>query len=194
MAQPDQNSEIADNSSETSLGRRELLKALAAGSGVIAASTMIPGQWVKPVIEAGLLPVHAQASPTPTVTPIPTVTPTPTATLPPPIVYSLSCTANPTSGNTTFVVDITVTVSATGGASVNNIEVQFIAETVSPGQATSPVTGFTDGSGVVNLGNFELCPSTLPSQGGYQIVVSFVDQATYGTDTCVLGPYASLGC
>ena len=184
MEQSEQNSGIAGNSSEPSLGRRELLKALAAGSGVIAASTMVPGQWVKPVVEAGLLPVHAQASPTPTAT----------ATQPTPTVYSLSCTANPTSGNTTFVQDITATVTASGGSSVNNIEVQYIAETVPPGQATSPVAGFTGGSGVVNLGTFELCISTLPSQGGYRIVVSFVDQITYGNDTCELGLYTSLGC
>lgn len=44
------------------IGRRELLKALTAGSGAMAASTLFSGKWVKPVIEVGLLPAHAQAS------------------------------------------------------------------------------------------------------------------------------------
>jgi hypothetical protein len=46
------------------MGRRELLKALAAGGGAIAVTAIVPGKWAKPVIEAGLLPAHAQASPT----------------------------------------------------------------------------------------------------------------------------------
>jgi uncharacterized protein YegL len=48
------------------MGRRKLLKALAAGGGAIAVTAIVPGKWAKPVIEAGLLPAHAQASPTPT--------------------------------------------------------------------------------------------------------------------------------
>lgn len=180
MDQPNDDTPISPQEpSETTLGRRELLKTLAAGSGAIAASTMVPDRWVKPVIEADLLPAHAQASPTPT---------------PKPIVFNINCTANPTSGDTTFVDDITATVSALGGASVANIEVQYIAETVPPGQSTSPVTGFTDGAGVVNLGTFALCSSGLPDQGDYRIIVSFVDQATYGNDTCELGLYTSFGC
>ncbi|GAB4446559.1 MAG: hypothetical protein Kow0031_29190 [Anaerolineae bacterium] len=47
---------------ERTLGRRELLKALTAGGGAIAASAMLSGQWVKPVVEAGVLPAHAQGS------------------------------------------------------------------------------------------------------------------------------------
>jgi Mg-chelatase subunit ChlD len=46
------------------MGRRKLLKALAAGGGAIAVTAIVPGKWAKPVIEAGLLPAHAQASPT----------------------------------------------------------------------------------------------------------------------------------
>jgi len=46
------------------LGRRELLKALAASGAAITMATLLPGKWAKPVIEAGLLPAHAFASPT----------------------------------------------------------------------------------------------------------------------------------
>jgi hypothetical protein len=45
------------------MGRRALLKAIAATGGAVAAASMLPGKWVKPVIEAGVLPAHAQASP-----------------------------------------------------------------------------------------------------------------------------------
>jgi hypothetical protein len=42
--------------------RRELLKALAATGGAVAASGVLSGQWVKPVVEVGVLPAHAQIS------------------------------------------------------------------------------------------------------------------------------------
>jgi len=57
-------------SDETMVSRRKLLKALAATSGAVVASQILPGQWMKPVIESGLLPAHAQGSPTRTPTPI----------------------------------------------------------------------------------------------------------------------------
>jgi hypothetical protein len=47
---------------EKTIGRRELLKALAATGGAVTAASMLPGKWVKPVIEAGVLPAHAQSS------------------------------------------------------------------------------------------------------------------------------------
>jgi hypothetical protein len=42
------------------IGRRELLKALAATGGAITAASMLPGKWSKPAIEVGVLPAHAQ--------------------------------------------------------------------------------------------------------------------------------------
>jgi hypothetical protein len=47
---------------EETLSRRRLLKAIAAASGAVAASTLLPGEWIKPVVEAGVLPAHAQVS------------------------------------------------------------------------------------------------------------------------------------
>ncbi len=44
------------------IGRRQLLKALAAAGGAVTAASMLPGKWSKPVIEAGVLPAHAQTS------------------------------------------------------------------------------------------------------------------------------------
>lgn len=47
--------------SQQAISRRELLKLLAAATGVAALST-IPNQWVTPIVEIGALPAHAQAS------------------------------------------------------------------------------------------------------------------------------------
>ena len=43
-------------------GRRRLLKALAAG-GVVTAASMVPGKWSSPVLKSGVLPAHAQVTP-----------------------------------------------------------------------------------------------------------------------------------
>jgi hypothetical protein len=45
---------------EVKTSRRRLLKLAAATGGAVAASTLLPTEWAKPVIEAGLLPAHAQ--------------------------------------------------------------------------------------------------------------------------------------
>ena len=45
-----------------SMTRRELLKAaLAAGTGLTAAA-FLPEKWLKPMVQSGVLPVHAQTS------------------------------------------------------------------------------------------------------------------------------------
>ncbi len=49
-------------SNESTVGRRELLKALAAGGAAITAAGFLPGKWAEPVVEAGVLPAHAQTS------------------------------------------------------------------------------------------------------------------------------------
>jgi len=45
-----------------SITRRDLLKVLAAAGGGITAAAFLPAQWVKPIVNSGVLPVHAQAS------------------------------------------------------------------------------------------------------------------------------------
>jgi hypothetical protein len=42
--------------------RRELLKLVAAGSGAVAAAAIVPEKWTRPLVKAGVLPVHAQTS------------------------------------------------------------------------------------------------------------------------------------
>ncbi|MHB8837311.1 MAG: hypothetical protein ACYC9Y_16605 [Candidatus Methylomirabilia bacterium] len=43
-------------------GRRKLLKVVAAAGGAAAATFLLPGSWVKPVVELGVLPAGAQAA------------------------------------------------------------------------------------------------------------------------------------
>jgi hypothetical protein len=62
---------------EEKIGRRDLLKAIAATSGAVVAASVLPSSWTKPIIEAGVLPAHAQGS-IATATPT-TATATPTA-------------------------------------------------------------------------------------------------------------------
>lgn len=71
---------------EKTLGRRELLKALAATGSAVVASSMLPNQWTKPVIEAGVLPAHAQGS-KPTATPTPKLIVSPGDADPPSSLY-----------------------------------------------------------------------------------------------------------
>lgn len=75
MEQPTSNVVPPEESTEKTISRRELLKAIAATGGAVTAAILLPGEWVKPVVEVGLLPAHAQVSPVPT--PIRTPTPTP---------------------------------------------------------------------------------------------------------------------
>lgn len=46
----------------TEIGRRQVLKAMIATGGALAASAMLPAEWTKPVVEMGVLPAHAQVS------------------------------------------------------------------------------------------------------------------------------------
>jgi hypothetical protein len=44
------------------LSRRELLKTLAAAGGALGASAFLPSEWTKPLVEAGVIPAHAQGT------------------------------------------------------------------------------------------------------------------------------------
>ncbi|MBN1179249.1 MAG: twin-arginine translocation signal domain-containing protein [Anaerolineae bacterium] len=47
---------------EATISRRNLLKALAAAGGAVAASTLLPEAWSSPLVQTGVLPAHAQIS------------------------------------------------------------------------------------------------------------------------------------
>jgi hypothetical protein len=44
------------------IGRRDMLKVMTAGVGGVVVSAFLPKKWVKPVVDFGVSPVHAQAS------------------------------------------------------------------------------------------------------------------------------------
>jgi hypothetical protein len=48
------------------MDRRQLLKTLIAAGGAGAILTLLPDVWIRPVVEIGVLPSHAQVSYTPT--------------------------------------------------------------------------------------------------------------------------------
>lgn len=56
----EENEQSADNSR---INRRQLIKMLAAGGAVTAAS-MVPGKWSSPAVKTGVLPAHAQVTQT----------------------------------------------------------------------------------------------------------------------------------
>jgi hypothetical protein len=60
-------SKSSEEIQRVSEGRRKLLKVLAVSGGTIVAATLLPEEWVKPVIDWGVLPTHAQVSPGPVV-------------------------------------------------------------------------------------------------------------------------------
>jgi hypothetical protein len=154
------------------------LKAIAIGSGTVVASTMLPERWVKPVVQAGALPAHAQVSGEP-------------------VQYLLSCSINEDASFPGYeLIDIAATVTATDGAAVEGVQVQYIAESITPpGTTTDPVFGTTDGTGSANLGDFFFCQDFENIDvSQYRIVLRFVDSATYGDATCTLGSYDVQGC
>ena len=46
----------------SNISRREILKVLAASGGALAAAAFLPVKWVKPLVQSGVLPAHAQSS------------------------------------------------------------------------------------------------------------------------------------
>ncbi len=88
MEQPANNPVPEEETPEGTLSRRQLLKALAATGGAVSASSLLPGKWVKPVVEAGVLPAHAQVTPEPE--------PQPTEE---PLRYAVLCDSEPGGGN-----------------------------------------------------------------------------------------------
>lgn len=53
---------MTSNTSHSSIDRRDLIKVLGASSGALVAAAFLPERWVKPSVNAGVLPAHAQAS------------------------------------------------------------------------------------------------------------------------------------
>lgn len=123
---------------------------------------------MKPVIEAGVLPAHAQASPTVEPTTEPTV-------------YTITANADRLSGALCWIENITATMSPpTAGV--------MIHITVSGTGPTAPPDAATNSSGVASFPNIAVSAS-----GVFSLIFSFVDPA-YGANTDTLGPYQQGAC
>jgi hypothetical protein len=149
MEQPIRHVEAPEESPEKTLGRRELLKALAAAGGAVAASSLLPGEWARPVVEVGVLPAHAQISARPL-----------EATE-----YGIECNSDPGGGQLVHVPGASVIINnirprvfvISGTGSIDGIAV-----TMTPLGAPAPLPAFnrpfpdtrdTNASGVADFGN-----------------------------------------
>lgn len=186
------------------VSRRQAIKLLTA---TVGAATManLPNKWVKPVLKAGVLPAHAQTSPTATNTPTntptstPTNTPTSTPTNTPTATATriqrtiVSCTvqnANPQFPPDEIFSNDTVTMSATIAPAAAGIQIRRtiqINDNTHPSFGTPDVqTGVTDGSGVYTGPDFDLTTwndQQYIGQETISILWEFVNPAD-GTNTC----------
>ena len=170
---------------EQTISRRKLLKVLAATGGAVAATTLLPSKWAKPIVEVGVLPVHAQATTVPAPTPIP-----PTAT---PIMaaiigcYALNAAGGGSIGPTDTIrayADITHPIDP-GGIQLRRTII--LNDPLHPlNGIIDQVTGPTDASGRFQPSDFDLNTiSPAVSQGVDRLTLlwEFVNPAD-GTNDC----------
>jgi hypothetical protein len=163
MEEPTNDAAPQEEATQETLGRRQLLKALAATGGAAAAASLLPGKWAKPVVEAGVLPAHAQVSPTPQPTQQPTEQPTEE-----PLEYSVLCDSQPGGGDLNLVdgliqqiQPLIAVISGTGP--VENITATMTATAVSGSlptfNPTLPQTTVTNAQGRAIFGNLQVTGS-----------------------------------
>jgi hypothetical protein len=167
---------------EETLGRRQLLKALAATGGAAAAASLLPGKWAKPVVEAGVLPAHAQVSPGPQPTEQPTEEP---------LRYSVLCDSQPGGGDLNLteglIQQIQPLIAVTSGTGpVENITATMTATAVSGAlptfNPTLPQTAVTNASGRAVFGDLQVTGSS-----GQQFLLVFDFAVPSGTANAECG-------
>ena len=170
MEKPQFDSSKEEAIADLTLSRRRLLRALAVGGGATAAVTILPDDWIKPIINFIVLPAHAQTSGLPA------------ENQPPgPTVYTLSASADTLDGDVCWVENITATMSP----AVAGVEIQVTVNGTGP---VAPPNAFTNASGVA------VFASTMASEiGVFSLIFSFTDPA-YGGNTATLGPYQGGVC
>jgi hypothetical protein len=160
--------------SEEALSRRRLLKALAATGGAVAAANLLPGQWVKPVVEVGVLPAHAQVTP-----------------IQGPIATIIGCfTFNIEDPSLPIAPFDTIETYAQIAPALSGIQMR---RTITLNQAGHPqngvvdtTTGPTDATGLFQPADFALgtlSPLISPGVGRLTVLWEFVNPAD-GTNTC----------
>jgi hypothetical protein len=183
IERPAENHGSQEEHQEGAVSRRQLLKALIATGGAVTASTLLPGEWSKPIVEVGVLPAHAQ------VTPLPGETPTPTATAEP-IAAIIGCYAFNAAGGGNIRPTDTIRTYADISPALSGIELRRTITLNEGGHPQNGVvaihTGPTDASGRCQLADFDLStlsPTISPGIGRLTILWGFVDPAD-GTNTC----------
>jgi len=151
--------------------RRKFLKSVAAGGGAVIAGRALPESWTRPVVEAVILPAHAALSSSP----------------PPvePVVYDFDCM------DASFIITNPVP---------GTLHVAFgWLPTESSGLLTGTIVGThyvcTDSSGVraqsdINNTEFNQNPAgvsfdVVAPLDFIHVVITYQDQVTYGTASCV---------
>ncbi len=176
--------QVSDNIPEEekqqqTISRRNLLKALAAAGGAVAATTLLPSQWAKPVVEVGVLPVHAQGS---QVVP-PTTEPQPLAIIT--TCHAANVTGAPTIGPSDTIETYADILPATSGITLRRV--------ISLNQDGHPYHGvvrtdvaLTDASGRFQAQNYDLSSiSPTISPGVDRIIIDWdFPDPTEGTGTC----------
>ena len=157
----------ADNSPEVqNPSRRRLLKFLAAG-GAVTAVSLLPGKWSSPSVKTGVLPAHAQVTPTPT--PIPDE-------------YEVRCSPEWDFGESNLGVILIF--SATAWNITDNVTVagvDLVGTLNIDGLSIPPQTQTTDAQGVATFA-IEVIGDV--SISGASATVEFSNQALYGSDFC----------
>ncbi len=137
-------------------GRRRLLKALAAG-GVVTAASMVPGKWSSPVLKSGVLPAHAQVTQR----------------------FAVVCdpewSVTPNDGFTTFDFSATATVN---GSPLPNVALNAA---LAVGGASPSQTQNTNAGGVAV---FSIIANDNDISQTPVATCTFNDQQTYGTASC----------
>jgi hypothetical protein len=170
MKQPIRHVEAPEETPEKTLGRRELLKALAAAGGAVTASSLLPGEWAKPVVEVGVLPAHAQVSDG-------------QGPGPGPLLSITTCSTANINGGPIGPSSTLVTYAIISPAE-GNIQLRrtMTRNDVNPSVVIDVTTGYTNGSGRWDAPNFTL-PGIGVGNGNLTVLWEFVNPDD-GTNTC----------
>lgn len=158
------------NTKETQIentGRRKVVKVIVAGATGLAAYNAFPVKWGTPLIEQIFLPAHAATSGEESITASLTVS---------------SSSGDGTCGGDGENVTITGTVSAPDGRDLTGVKVniRYTDDPAVAGVYAEEVVTVETGN-VFSWSGIMTADSGFWSDPSYLIVVTFVDQASYGT-------------
>jgi hypothetical protein len=156
------------------VSRRKAIKLITATVGA-ASLANLPNKWVKPVLKAGVLPAHAQTSPTATATPTNTSTPTNTPTNTPTSTPTNTPTATP---GPNAIASCTGEVNDLGNASIFFWNTTATLNLAVAGISVLLTIIARDGSGNTIAGPQEYGPELTDTNG----TATFIDTSIGGVD------------